>query len=128
MTQIEAGQVLDGPIAHPPASARGAPVEGAELGSAARTPVVPNLFHFARLTELMLDHFGDDWLTTGTIEVRYVIPLHVGDTLQPHARVTRMEPQDDAVMVHMDIWCANQRGEELARGTASCLLPRPADR
>ena len=126
MSQVKAGQVLSGAVDHPPVSARVARVEVRDLRGAARTPVVPNLFHFARLTELMLDHFGDHWLTTGSIDVRYVTPLHVGDTLQPHARITNVTPAgqgDGGVTVHMDIWCANQRGEELARGTASCVLP-----
>lgn len=115
---MDVGEVLQGSAARPPTSAPGAPVQAGGRG-----PVVPNLFHFARLTDFMLDHFGDRWFTDGEIDVRYVMPLHVGDTLTPRARVTSIEPRSDReTSVSLQIWCENQDGAVLAQGTAQCVL------
>ncbi len=121
---IEVGQVLAGEPVVGKTSKQGAPVQDAAVARASglRAPVVPNLLHFAQLTELLLHHFGDAWRTNGEIDVRYVSFLYAGDTLRPSARVTAVEPSQGGIRVRLDVSCENQAGVVLATGTAECLL------
>ena len=86
--------------------------------------IVVNEFHFSQLSDLLLECFGDRWLTTGEIEVRYVRPLYDGEQLTPAFRVTAQQPRDDAV--ELDVWCENQDGTRLSVGEARCRRPGPA--
>ena len=119
---IAIGQLFEGAVIRPQLVGDGAPVQAAGL----RAPVIPNIVHFARMTELLLDHFGEGWLTGGSIDVRYVAPLHAGEALTARARVMAIEPDGQHIRVSLDVWCENQAGDDLARGTAQCLAPRPA--
>lgn len=103
----------------------GAPVQDPEVARASglRAPVVPNIFHFARMTELMLEQFGPFWRTHGEIDVRYISALHAGDTLEVRARVLEVTSERDGERVRLDVWCENQDGAVLAQGAASCLQP-----
>ncbi len=120
------GDVLEGPDVVARTSARGAPVQDPEVARASglKAPVVPNVLHFAHLTELMLAHFGAHWRTGGDIDVRYVSLLYAGDTLRPRARVVSVEPEADGRQrVRLEVWCENQDAAVLAQGTAECVLP-----
>ena len=123
-SRLEPGDVMVGAPAVGFVTGQGAPVQDATVARASglKAPVVPNVFHFARLTELMLDHFGDEWLTSGNVEVRYSSFLYAGDTLIPKAQVIAVsEDGDGRRRVAMEVWCENQDGAVLASGTAECL-------
>lgn len=119
---LEVGQVLVGQPVVGRTSTQGAPAQDAAVARASglKAPVVPNLLHFAHMTELMLEHFGNDWRTSGSIDIRYVSFLYAGDTLRPHARVCSVEPSSTGRRVHLEVWCENQAGDVLASGTAAC--------
>ena len=74
------------------------------------------------LTELMLDLFGDSWLSNGKLNVKFINIVDVGDRLVTKAVVKSKEAQGAAVKFDFDVWSENQRGEKVMVGTASGLL------
>lgn len=78
----------------------------------------------AALAELMIDLFGDDWLSSGTLAVKLVDLVMVGQTVQARATVTKIEPDKGSTVVHMDIWSERDDGAKVLVGTASGRLPR----
>lgn len=83
---------------------------------------IVNEYHFAQLTQMLLEYFGPRWFTHGEIEVRYIAPLLDKDTFIPKARIIGEEPPGSGRVV-LNIWCQNQNGHKLAVGKASCLAP-----
>ena len=83
---------------------------------------IVNEYHFAQLTEMLLEYFGPRWLTNGEIEVKYIAPLLDKDTFIPKARVIGEEPSGSGRLT-LEVWCENQHGQKLAVGRASCLAP-----
>lgn len=75
------------------------------------------------LIDLLIDLFGEDWFTTGTIETRVPKSLMLGDTVQAKVVLHAVEPSADVVTYKMDIFCDNQNGEHVLVGTASCRVP-----
>lgn len=83
---------------------------------------IVNEYHFAQITQMLLEYFGPRWFTHGEIEVKYIVPLLDKDTFIPKARVIGEEPPGSGRLV-LELWCENQHGEKLAVGKASCLAP-----
>lgn len=83
---------------------------------------IVNEYHFAQITQMLLEYFGPGWFTHGEIEVKYVAPLLDNDTFIPRARIIGEEPPGSG-RLSLEIWCENQDGQKLAIGKASCLAP-----
>jgi acyl dehydratase len=94
-------------------------VGGSDLGTNNR-PAVPNVFHFAQMTELLVGHFQQNWFTSGQLSIRYLKPLQQGEELVVKAKVVSYD-EDNADRVNLSIWCENINGELLATGDASCI-------
>ena len=78
----------------------------------------------AALTELMIDLFGDDWLSHGTLGVKLVDLVLAGQTVQAKATVTKIEQDKGSTVVHVDIWSERDDGAKVLVGTASGRLAR----
>lgn len=68
----------------------------------------------AYLAELMVDLFGEDWLTRGRLDLKFVRLVGIDDRIVAHGAVTSRQ-QDGSV--ELDLWCQNQRGEKVCAGT-----------
>ena len=104
-------------------------VHGPVLGTAAvggsalatgNSPAVPNVFHFAQMTEMLVQFFGPLWFQHGQLAVRYLKPLKQGEELTAKANIVSRSDTDTR-RLELEIWCENSEGELLASGTASCL-------
>lgn len=128
MTGVEDGtaRVITGQpiVGRSPHGASGINSEDMAKGLGLKGRVVPNLVHFAALTEMLLDEFGEAWLRTGQVHVKYLAPLYDGETLRPMATAVASHHLGESTVV-LDIWCENERGEELARGQATCRVGTP---
>jgi len=82
---------------------------------------IVNEYHFAQITQMLLDYFGKRWFNDGEIEVKYIAPLLDKDTFIPKARIIGKESPVSG-RLNLDIWCENQHGQTLAIGRASCLV------
>jgi acyl dehydratase len=74
------------------------------------------------LTELMIDLFGETWLSHGRMELKFIAIVDVGDRLVSKAVVTLKESEDSKTKFSLEIWCENQPGDKVVVGTAIGLV------
>jgi acyl dehydratase len=74
------------------------------------------------LTELLIDLFGERWLSHGKMQLTFIRMVRIGDTLLPKAVVQSRETDDLGTRFVMEIWCENQHGEKVVLGTATGLV------
>ena len=63
---------------------------------------------------MMVDLFGEEWLSTGRLELKFLRLIEVDDRIVAHGTVTSLH--DDG-SVDVELWCENQRGERVCAGT-----------
>jgi len=66
------------------------------------------------ISEMMAGAFGPQWLSTGSLDVRFRAPARPGDTVT--ARATAQDPKDGRLRYAVE--CTSQAGEQLISGTA----------
>ena len=71
------------------------------------------------LSELLVDLFGDRWLTYGELTSKFIGIIDAGDDIVSKARVTDVAKTGSGVQVSLDVWCENQDGTPVVVGTAS---------
>jgi acyl dehydratase len=71
------------------------------------------------LTELMIDLFGENWLSGGKMELTFIAIVDAGDKLLPMAIVQSRDIDGSRVRFVMEIWCQNQHGNKVVVGTAT---------
>jgi hypothetical protein len=73
------------------------------------------------VVQLMLDLFGEAWLSHGTMTGKFIALVNAGETVQAHARVIEKEEQGGQVRFTLSVWCENGRGEQVLVGRATGL-------
>lgn len=66
------------------------------------------------ISEMMAGAFGERWLASGSLDVRFRAPARPGDTVTARARP--QEPKDGRLRYAVE--CVSQTGEVLISGTA----------
>jgi len=66
--------------------------------------------------------FGDDWYAGGELDVRFVKPVQVNDTVTPHVRCTARDVVDGASRITLDCWCQVADGSHVVEGSARCTV------
>ena len=81
------------------------------------------------LIGFLIDTFGSaHWYGGGQLDVRFVKPVNVGDTVRPALRWTSRSERAGALHVTAECWCELPDGERVIDGTAACSVrPAPAD-
>ena len=76
----------------------------------------------AYLSEMMVDLFGEEWLSTGRIELKFLKLIEIDDRIVARGTVTALHDDGSA---DMELWCENQRGEKVCAGVgrASAVVP-----
>ena len=74
------------------------------------------------LTELMIDLFGENFLTEGKMSLTFIAIVDPGDRLLPRAIVRSKQAEGPKIRFVMDVWCENQHGDKVVIGTATCLV------
>jgi acyl dehydratase len=69
------------------------------------------------ISEMMAGAFGSDWLSSGSLDVRFRAPARPGDTVT--ARAMAQEPKDGRLRYAVE--CVSQTGEVLISGTAEVV-------
>ena len=70
------------------------------------------------LTELLVDLFGDAWLSHGELTSKFIGIVDAGDDIVSKACVTDVAKTDLGIQVSLDVWCENQDGTPVVVGTA----------
>ncbi len=74
------------------------------------------------VAELMIDLFGVEWLSHGTMDVKFINIVNAGDILVTKAEVKSRESQDSATRFIMDVCCENQKGAKVLVGCTTGIL------
>lgn len=86
--------------------------------AAARAAGFPRAVVHGAITAAVLDeacraHFGEDWLRAGRLDVKFIKPLYVGDTVS-----TGGEERTAGGGV-WEVWCEDGAGEKVLAGEAA---------
>ena len=91
---------------------------------AATTPMGGTIAHgmlvLSLISEMMAGAFGERWLASGSLDVRFRAPARPGDTVT--ARATPQEPKDGRTRYSVEV--VSQADEVLISGTAE-VAPSP---
>jgi acyl dehydratase len=83
-----------------------------------QTRSVSGTQYMGYLTELMIDLFGETWLSHGKMELKFIAIVDVEDSLMTKAVVTSKELEGSGTRFVLEMWCENQHGDKVAIGTA----------
>ena len=76
------------------------------------------------ILEMLVDFFGQNWLTQGKIKVSFIGGGAInGDVVTAHGKIKQKEKQENGTLVTMDVWLENQKNENIVVGEASCIRP-----
>lgn len=85
------------------------------------TPLGGTIAHgmliLAYVSQMMTSNFGQEWLNSGKLNVRFKAPARPGDTVTISGKVRRVE-KDDKTSIKCDVLCQNQAGETIISGDA----------
>jgi len=74
------------------------------------------------LAELMIDLFGEEWLSSGEMSLTFIAIVNPGDMLISKAIVQSKQVEESGLKFVMQVWCENQRGEKVVVGTTKGSL------
>jgi len=85
--------------------------------------LVPGVTSLAYVIEMLMNVFGENWMTSGEINLSFTNPLHEGDRVTARAIVRDKRVEDRGLRLFLGVWAENDEGMKVAAGTASGLLP-----
>lgn len=90
---------------------------------ARNTPLGGTIAHgmliLAYVSELMTAAFGQSWLASGKLHVRFRSPARPGDTITVGGKIRRIQRAEGDNLITCDVLCQNQKGEPVITGEAS---------
>jgi acyl dehydratase len=79
------------------------------------------------LVGLLVEVFGEAWLSGGRLAFRLPAVVSVGDTITPKARVIAVTGTAAGCQVELEVWCENQDGVRVLAGSATGLVATAPD-
>ena len=73
----------------------------------------------AYLSEMLINLFGERWLSEGRLKLKFTRPVSIDDMIIPKVRVISKDQEYDILQFDMEVWCENQDGHKVAFGTAT---------
>jgi len=71
------------------------------------------------VVELLIDLFGLEWLSHGTMDIKFIDIVDAGDTLVSTVTIRSKESLDIGARLIMDVSCENQNGNKVLVGSAT---------
>jgi acyl dehydratase len=97
----------------------------AERDSGMKQPFASGRISLGYACEMMSRFVGlDVFSRTGTIDFKFVKPVMPGDTITVHGRVSEVKAVPEGVLVSVEIYCENQKGEKTSVGSGSAVVPK----
>ena len=88
-------------------------------------PIASSQMSFAFIHELLARRFGDDFRRGGRLTVTFRQPVSHGDTVTTCGVIAGKTQANNRMTLALEVWQHNQRGENLAAGTAEVTIPSP---
>lgn len=93
--------------------------EAARRGGLSR-PIAQGLMSNAYLSELLMNFFGQRWLTNGQLSVAFVATVFPGDLLLSRGVIRERQEAESGFRWSLDVWVETRSGHRVTVGTASC--------
>jgi len=90
--------------------------------------LVPGVTSLAYVMEMLMNLFGENWMTSGEINLSFINPLYEGERVMARAIVRDKKVEDQGLRLFLEVWAENDEGGKIAAGTASGLLAQVASR
>ena len=85
--------------------------------------IAHGMLTLALVSEMMAKAYGADWLTSGSLRVRFRGAAYPGDTLEANGVVAKTEPGETGETVTCNVEVRNaDNGDRIITGTASLLV------
>jgi 3-hydroxybutyryl-CoA dehydratase len=78
--------------------------------------IAHGMLSLSYISELMCSVFNEQWLTTGSLDVRFKTPARPGDTMTIHSSIKKIETLDVGTLILCDVLCLNQNNETIVTG------------
>ncbi len=86
--------------------------------------VAHGMMTLAFISEMLTARFGVNWLSSGSLKVRFKRPAYPGDTLRTWGQVTDHKEETGHTLVKCDVALRNaDNNEDLITGAATLRLP-----
>jgi 3-hydroxybutyryl-CoA dehydratase len=85
--------------------------------------VAHGMLVLAYVSGYMTDLFGFEWLTGGSLNVRFKEPARPGDSVIIKGNIKKLAKNESVVLVSCDIVCTNTKGEPVITGEAKVTIP-----
>ena len=76
----------------------------------------------AYISELMGVNFGNSWLSTGKLNVRFKEAARPGDVISVSGRITNVERETDRFSIYSSVICQNQNNQIIITGDTEVRL------
>jgi len=86
--------------------------------------VAHGMLTLAYVSEMMTGLFGDDWLTGGSLDIRFKNPARPGDELTLGGEISGTVQRKNATTVDCDVYCHNQHLQPVMVGTCRVKISR----
>ena len=78
----------------------------------------------AYVSEMMEQNFGVSWLTSGTMDMKFIAPSHPGDSFLIRGTITNIEYEAEKLFITCNCDVINQEEKKCVVGTTKVCLPR----
>jgi hypothetical protein len=70
-------------------------------------------------SEMMVRHFGMDYLTRGELRTKFIKPVYLDQTVHVRGKVLAIEPGENGTRTYkLDVWCEDEKGIKVTDGDA----------
>lgn len=96
---------------------------------ASKTPfggiIAHGMMSLAYISEMMARTFGEGWCEGGELDTTFMRPVRPGDTVTTWGRVMGHQEIDGETCATCEVYCENQKGQKVLKGTAAARVVRP---
>ena len=89
---------------------------------ARKTPLGGTIAHgmliLAYISQMMSEAFGQQWLSSGKLSVRFKAPARPGDTITISGKIHGIERDNGQTLINCNVLCRNQHDEPVIIGQA----------
>jgi 3-hydroxybutyryl-CoA dehydratase len=78
--------------------------------------IAHGMLSLSYISELMCSVFDEQWLTNGSLDVRFKTPARPGDTVTINSSIKKIEKHNTGTLIRCDVLCLNQNNETIVTG------------
>ena len=76
--------------------------------------LVQGMMSTSFVSQLMLESFGDGWLTGGRMSLKLTNVLWVDESVSVQGKIAEEQPEGDRIRVHCEVWADKGDGTRIA--------------